>query len=56
MIQADDGIDLLVTGTAASWFDLAVSAGAAVGGTIKAVAEIITAAGTISAPGLGAGE
>ena len=56
MIQADGGIDLLVTVTASSCFDLAVSAGAAVGDTIRALEEIVTAAGTVSAPGLGAGE
>lgn len=56
MIQADDGIDLLVTGTASSCFDLAVSAGAAVGDAIRALEETTTAVETVSAPGLDAGE
>lgn len=45
VIQADDGIDLLVTEAASSCFDLSVSVGAAVGDTIRALEEIITAAG-----------
>lgn len=56
MIQADDCIDVLVTGTASGCFDLALPAGAAVGNTFRALEEIVTAAGTVSAPGLGAGE
>lgn len=54
-IQADDGADLLVTGAASSWFELLVSAGSAVGNTFRALEEMGTAAGPVSAPGFGDG-